>query len=162
MFETLPQACFNGNVGGAPVRVCTDAVHDRLCRLGLQKQRLIERSKLEGVVREPVHGIFLWHHLKQPAGGVMFQSGFTWWIKTFLIYYKNSGNVVNYFYKKHAALSPNCSTWAVSVLNSSINLSLLVTHKNNQETDNIWQVWFQSKLILRSSFYFFKPCLSDL
>lgn len=59
MFETLSQACFNSNVGRAPVWVSTDAVHDWLCRLTLQKKGFIERSKFEGVLWEPVHGIFL-------------------------------------------------------------------------------------------------------
>lgn len=67
MFETLSQACLYSDVGGAPVLVITDAVHNWLHSLSLQRQRLVEGSQFEGIVWKPVHGIVLWRHLKQPS-----------------------------------------------------------------------------------------------
>lgn len=57
MFKTLSEACVNGNVGRAPVRVVADAVHNRLGGLCLQGKHLIEGPKCEGIVGEPVHCI---------------------------------------------------------------------------------------------------------
>lgn len=59
MFKTLSEACVNGNVGRTPVRVVADAVHDRLGGLSLQRKRLVEGLKYEGIVGEPVHCILL-------------------------------------------------------------------------------------------------------
>lgn len=59
MFETLSQACLHGNVGGAPVRMAADAVHDWLGGLSLQRKCLIKWPKLEGILGEPVHGVLL-------------------------------------------------------------------------------------------------------
>ena len=67
MFETLSQACLHSDMGGAPVRVAADAVHDRLGGLSLQRKGLVEGPELEGVLGEPVHGILLGRHLKQPG-----------------------------------------------------------------------------------------------
>ncbi len=59
MFETLSQARLHGDVGGAPVRVVADAVHDWLGGLSLQGKCLIEGTKLEGILGEPVLGVLL-------------------------------------------------------------------------------------------------------
>lgn len=67
MFEALSQACLHGNVGRTPVWVAADAVYDWLGGLSLQWKRLIERTKLEGILGKPVHGVLLWRHLKQPG-----------------------------------------------------------------------------------------------
>lgn len=67
MFEALSQACLHSNVGRTPVRVAADAVYDWLGGLSLQRKRLIEGAKLEGILGKPVHGVLLWRHLKQPG-----------------------------------------------------------------------------------------------
>lgn len=59
MFKTLSQASLYGDVGGTPVRVVADGVHNRLDGLGLQGKSLIEWAKLEGKLGEPVHGVLL-------------------------------------------------------------------------------------------------------
>lgn len=59
MFETLPQARLHGDVGRAPVLVVADAVHNRLGAFSLQRKRLVEGAKLEGILRKPVHGVLL-------------------------------------------------------------------------------------------------------
>lgn len=66
MFKTLSEAHVNGNVGRTPVWVVADAVNYWLGGLSLQGKRLIERPKFKGVVGEPVHGVLLRRHLKQP------------------------------------------------------------------------------------------------
>lgn len=71
MFEALSHARLHGDVSRAPVRVAAKAVHDGLRRVRLQGQNLVERSQLEGILGEPVHGILLWPHLKQPADGAV-------------------------------------------------------------------------------------------
>lgn len=59
MFKTLSQACLYGNVGRTPVRVVADAVHNWLGGLSLQMKCLVEGTKLEGILGEPVQGILL-------------------------------------------------------------------------------------------------------
>lgn len=67
MFETLSQTSVHCDVGGAPVRVGADAVHNGLNRLSLQRKDLVERPKFQGVLWEPVLSIFLWRYLEKSS-----------------------------------------------------------------------------------------------
>lgn len=57
VFQTLSQACLDGNVSRTPVWVAPDAVHNWLGGLSLQRKGFIKWTKLEGILGEPVHGV---------------------------------------------------------------------------------------------------------